>query len=62
MGIGSTTGGVNTLGCTLTGRKLRIVHRLNPATGRRAYFRTFTGGHWSTTTTWSQFRSAEGLP
>jgi hypothetical protein len=61
MGIGATVGGANRLGCTITGRTARIVYRINPATGRRALFRTFVGGTISTKMTWAQFVAAEGV-
>ena len=59
VGIGSTTGGVNTLGRVVTGRKSRLVYLMNPATGKGATFRIFLGGKASTKTTWPQFVAAE---
>ena len=60
VGIGSTTGGKNQLSCAIIGRKVRVVYRFNPATGRRVFFRTFVGGTVSTKITWAQFVAAEG--
>ncbi len=59
VGIGSTTGGVNTLGRSVTGRKSRLVYLMNPATGKGATFRIFLGGKASTKTAWPQFVAAE---
>jgi len=58
-GIGSTHGGVNTLGRTITHRQARLVYLINPATGQGATFRIFTGGTASTKITWRQFVAME---
>ena len=60
VGIGSTTHGMHSLGCAITGRKARLVYLINPATGKGATFRIFVGGKVSTTMTWAQFVAAEG--
>ena len=59
VAIGSTSGGVNTLDCSITGRTSRLVYLINPATGKGAIFRIFLGGKVSTTMTWAQFVAAE---
>ena len=59
VGIGSTTGGVNTLGRAVTGRRARLVYLMNPATGKGATFRIFAGGTASTKMTWAKFVAAE---
>ena len=58
-GIGSTRGGVNSLGRTITHRQTRLVYLINPATGKGATFRIFTGGTASTKMTWRQFVATE---
>ena len=59
VGIGSTSGGVNTLGRAVMHRQARLVYLVNPATGRGAPFRIFTGGTESTNMTWAQFVAVE---
>jgi len=59
VGIGSTRGKVNSLGRTITHRQTRLVYLINPATGKGATFRIFTGGTNSTKITWRQFVAAE---
>ncbi len=58
--LGSTAGGVNSLGRTIIGRRARLVYLINPATGKGATFRIFTGGTASTKMTWGQFVATEG--
>jgi hypothetical protein len=58
-GFGSTHGGVNALGRTITHRQARLVYLINPATGKGATFRIFTGGTASTKITWRQFVAVE---
>ena len=59
VGIGSSMGKVNTLGRTITHRQARLVYLMNPATGKGATFRIFTGGTASTKLTWAQFVDTE---
>jgi hypothetical protein len=61
VGIGSTTGGVNSLGRVVTGRRARLVYLMNPATGKGATFRIFVGGTASTKMTWPQFAAREAV-
>jgi hypothetical protein len=59
VGIGSSARGKSSLGRTITHRQARLVYLMNPATGKGATFRIFSGGTASTKMTWAQFVAAE---